>query len=120
MERKKGKKRERVEITNHSRKIKNNNPMGREQREERTKERMEGQINNEHSYCSQYYYSYYCYSHTYGKSGKRAPPRNSNSKHQFFLKILKYWNKFCGKEEERRGREGEEHLKRKKRERESR
>ena len=38
----------------------------------------------------------------------------------FFLKILKYWNKFCGKEEERRGREGEEHLKRKKRERESR
>ena len=33
---------------------------------------------------------------------------------------MKYWNKFYGKEEERRGRLGEERLKRKKRERESR
>ena len=37
-----------------------------------------------------------------------------------FEKKLKYWNKFYGKEEERRGRGGEERLKRKKRERESR
>ena len=36
------------------------------------------------------------------------------------MKKLKYWNKFYGKEEERRGRGGEERLKRKKRERESR
>ena len=39
---------------------------------------------------------------------------------KILLKILKYWNRFCGKEEERRGRGGEECLKRKKRERESR
>ena len=52
--------------------------------------------------------------------GRESQQGITSPKHQILLKKLKYWNQFYGKEEERRGRGGEECLKRNKRERESR